>query len=446
MRKIIYGKIPGMNSISLFQLNNLIKQTLDLNLEPSYWVVAEIGEIRLNQKGHCYLELVEKEEDHITAKIKATIWAYTYRNICGWFESITGKSLHPGMKVLAQVSVSYHEVYGISLNIKDIDPNFTLGERARKKQEVIERLKNDGVFEMNKELSLPLVPQRIAVISSPSAAGYEDFVMQLLHNPRNYKPSISLFKAMMQGGEAKESIINALQEIYDEIDQFDILVIIRGGGSQVDLDCFDTYDLACHVAQFPLPVVTGIGHERDETVVDLVAHTQMKTPTAVAEFIISGFESFEEVLTHHLTRIVGMISNKLNNELQLINDLTHRLRYSGKNHLSESKYHLSTLRSSIKQHSKAHLKAHEQKLSHRREQVLAFVRTRISEEKNRLQFLEKNLVLFHPQSILRRGFSITRINHIPLNNAIEIKPGDVIHTETNKGLYTSQIETITPKI
>ena len=282
---------------SLYELNNIIKSAIGYALPDTYWVVAEIADIKLNQKGHCYLELVEKEDSKIIAQVKANIWAYEYRKLSLKFQAVTNESLRPGMKVLLLVAVTFHEVYGLSLNVKDIDPSYTMGEMALKKREVIERLTKEGLMELNKSLSLPIVPQRIAVISSPTAAGYGDFFDHLDNNPYGYKFIHILFPALMQGAEAEQSIISALRKVRQKRDLFDVLVIIRGGGSVIDLNCFDSYNLASQVAQLPLPVITGIGHEKDDTVVDMTAHTKMKTPTAVAEFLISGLRSFEENVT-----------------------------------------------------------------------------------------------------------------------------------------------------
>lgn len=290
-----------MQELTLFELNLQIKKALE-QLESSYWVIAEIGQIQVNQSGHCYLELVQKENTQVIAKARATIWAYTYRNISAWFERIAGSSLTVGMKILANAKVEFHEVYGLSLNIKDIDPSYTLGEREKARQEVIQQLEKDGVMEMNKGLTLPLVPQKIAIISAESAAGYGDFINQLKNNLYGYKIHRTLYQSVMQGPKASESIISALHQIHKS-NEVDLVVIIRGGGSQLDLDCFDDYELCNHIAQFPLPVLTGIGHERDTTIADMVAHTQLKTPTAVAEFILQGFISFQTQIEDYFKTI-----------------------------------------------------------------------------------------------------------------------------------------------
>lgn len=404
-------------NLTLFQLNSLIKQTLDAQLDPSYWVVAEIGEMRTNQKGHCYLELVEKEDDRVIAKSRGTIWAYTYRNLSTWFEGMTGKALQPGLKILCNVSIQYHELYGFSLNIKDIDANFTLGERAKKKKEIIDQLVADGIFDMNRSLALPDVPQSIAIISSPTAAGYGDFVNQLAHNQSGYHFDLQLFKAVVQGDGAAESIIEALHQIHMNIDQFHAVCIIRGGGSQVDLDCFDHYELAAHVAQFPIPVLTGIGHERDETITDLVAHTQLKTPTAVAEFLINGMRAFEEELEDRFARLYHLANTYLHQETQQLEHYQHRIKSSSREKLNLSRLKLSHLKDKLKG------------------QMSAIVKT----NQNRLANMQKHLELINPLTLLERGYTITLKEGKRLTRE-EINAGDEIETITLKQVIKSTVK------
>lgn len=432
-----------MGHLSLFQLNNIIKKTLDAKLEPVYWVVAEIGEIRMNQKGHCYMELVEKEDDLIFAKMKANVWAYTYRNICGWFESITGRSLEPGMKILAHVAVSFHEIYGISLNIKDIDPNFTLGERARKRQQVIEQLKQDGIFEMNKELPLPLVAQRVAIISSASAAGLEDFTEQLKSNNQGFAFHVKLFPAVMQGAEAKDSVIAAMHQVFGQQEKYDVLAIIRGGGAQVDLDCFDTYDMAAHVAQFPLPVLTGIGHERDETIVDLVAHTKLKTPTAVAQFLISGMEAFAEKLRLSNQKIESFSRSYLQRQHFEISGLQQKLNFSWKEGMNNQQNHLRNLDKSLRYSCKNILKNQEEKLALREGKIKKLPLKIIGHEKARLETMGKSLQYLSPENVLKTGYSISRVNQVLLKHVKEIKAGDILVTESEDKKITSKVEDVT---
>jgi exodeoxyribonuclease VII large subunit len=407
-----------MQHISLADLNLLIKDTLQVQLEPSYWIVAEIGELRLNQNGHCYLEFIEKEEDanKLIAKIKGTIWSYSYRTISAWFQSITGESLRSGITVLANVQVQFHEVYGLSLNVKDIDPNFTLGERARKRQEIINELKADGVFEMNKMLPLPIVPQRIAIISAESAAGYGDFMNQIEQNEFSYRLNSRLFKATMQGDKGAESITNALLQIHEKADQFDAVIIIRGGGAQVDLDCFDDFDLASHVAQFPLPVFTGIGHERDETICDLVAHTALKTPTAVAEFLIRGMRQYEENVKLVTNNILALINEKIEKEQYAITEYQHKLRYAMNRHFNKAGNQLDQFwqkwRYSVTQ--------------------------KIKDEDKRLDLIERTLQLMNPENIFKKGYSHTSVDGKSINQLV-VQIGDVLKTVSSEQVILSKV-------
>lgn len=410
-----------MQHISLADLNLLIKDTLQVQLEPSYWIVTEIGELRLNQNGHCYLEFVEKEDssNRLLAKIKGTIWSYSYRNISAWFQSITGEELRAGLTVLANVQVQFHEVYGLSLNVKDIDPNFTLGERARKRQEIIAELQADGVFDMNKALKLPLVPQRIAVISAESAAGYGDFMNQIAHNDFGYHVETHLFTATMQGDKAAVSIVDALLRIHEIANNFDAVIIIRGGGAQVDLDCFDDYELASHVAQFPLPVFTGIGHERDETICDLVAHTALKTPTAVAEFLIRGMRVYEEKLKLTTQNILALLNSSLEKKQYHLKEQQHRLRYCMNKHFNKAENQLSRLW---------------QKWEHG-------LKNRVRQEANRLEMIEKTLQLINPENIFKKGYSHTSINGKSINQVL-VQVGDELKTVSAEQVIMSKVNEV----
>ena len=313
--------------LTLYQLQLQVKSSLDNTFSMPVWVKAEISEITVNRSGHCYLDLVETEQgtDTVIARCRATIWSYTFRMLKPYFETTTGQAFAQGLKVLLQGKVEYHEVFGFSLNIRDIDPVYTLGDMARQRREIIQKLQENGVFEMNKELDLPIVAQRIAIISSPTAAGLQDFMDQLHNNPHRFVFYTKLFPAVMQGTEAPRSIMNALDLIYEYEDMFDAVVIIRGGGAQIDLACFDQYDLAFHVAQFPLPVITGIGHDKDDTVIDMVAHTRMKTPTAVAEFLISGALQFSQQLAELENHFIELVNSQLEENKNRLNDVADQL-------------------------------------------------------------------------------------------------------------------------
>lgn len=433
-----------MNHISLVELNTLIKETLDAQMEPSYWVVAEIGEMRQNSSGHCYMELVEKEGNHVCAKVRATVWCYTFRKLNGWFSAITGEELRAGMKILSNVEVKFHELYGLSLNVKDIDANFTLGERARRRQEVIMQLTEDGVMDMNKSLPLPLVPQNIAVISSPTAAGFGDFMDQLKNNRYGYAFNIRLFKAVMQGKEAEESIITALHEVFfhmeKEIEHYDAVVIIRGGGAQVDLDCFDAYDLAAHVAQFPLPVITGIGHERDETVTDLVAHTKMKTPTAVAEFLISGMLSFAEQIEEYLDRITHFAQQVVSEKKYQLESLQNQLRFAVASQVSDDKNHLVRIKEKMTQVVFSKLKSSLDQVQQLHKALKRETADQLKDANTRLDTYQRYLYLLSPDNILKRGYTLTYVNGKPLQDGHVFSQGDQVTTLSKHHVLRSILE------
>lgn len=398
----------------LYELQAIIKAALGDAFPGAYWVTAEIAECKSNQRGHCYLELVEKEEDKIIAQVKATIWAYDYRRLSQKFKAATGEPLKPGMRLLLFVSVSFHEVYGLSLNVKDIDPTYTLGEMARKRKEIIERLRREGVIDENKKRPLPLVPQHIAVISSPTAAGYGDFFNQLDGNLYGYKLVHILFPAVMQGQEAELSVTAALKKIRRLQDRFDVVVIIRGGGSAIDLSCFDSYDLAAAIARFPLPVITGIGHEKDDTIADMVAHTKMKTPTAVAEFLLSGIRSFEE----------GILS------------LQHRLSLSAERLLKDARYALNGIAQKLVV-IPACLAAPRNRLLLLERELQGRLRESLLRQHSRLEVCAQAVRLLDPAKVLRRGYSITRCNGAVVKEASQVKKGAVITTRLHNGTVTS---------
>ena len=405
--------------LSLIELNKLIQATLSSNLESGYWVLAEISELKVNQNGHCYIELVEKDDYRVIAKTKATIWANVYNNLSLWFEKMTGQIIKPGIKILCFGSIQYHELYGLSFNIKDIDANFTLGERERKRQEVIQQLQSDGVFDLNKEQYLDAAFQKIAIISSPVAAGYEDFINQLESNPYGYQYDLSLFKATMQGEAAAESIINSLHQIHNSSKIFEAVIIIRGGGSRVDLDCFDNYELAFHACQMNIPVITGIGHERDESILDMVAYKALKTPTAVAEWIISRSMDVEATLIDQLNRISKLSSLILREKENILESINNRLMNSQKMIVNNQRHKLESIISRLRSAAKY------------------AVQRQISDLENtgdKVNYLD-------PFIILKRGYSITSINGRIIKDQ-KVKIDDIIETRTLYSNLKSKIVNI----
>lgn len=439
---IVCGRLPLLvmaNPLSLSELNQTVKQALADNLAPSYWVIAEIGQMQVTQKGHCYLELVEKNEEGITAKLRATIWAYTYRIISGWFESLTGQHLEPGLKVLVHAVVQFHEVYGLSLNVKDIDPNYTLGERARHRQEVLARLQADGILEMNRELTLPIAPQRVAILSSPTAAGYEDFMEQLGSNSYGYQFHTRLFPATMQGDDAVPSLLKALLAVFEEMENFDVIVLLRGGGSQLDLDCFDNYDLASHLAQFPLPVITGIGHERDETIADLVAHTKMKTPTAVAEFLIQGLLAYEEDITVIGEQLQRYARTVVDGQGQVLMKFSTQLNRHAQELVHQQERMLEGHQLKLEGLVNSQLAKQKGQLKHFQGTLLRRAPQAIHQAQERLFHLNQLVQLLDPKALLARGYSLTLLHGKALSAENTAKPGDIIQTMTANQVLESEV-------
>lgn len=409
------------SNISLSALNRLIREKTEASFPLPVWITAEILEMQVNRTGHCYMELIEKStlDDKIIARNRATIWAYKFGMIRSFFETSTGTQLKSGIKILVKAEVSFHEVYGLSLNISDIDPSYTLGDMAMKRMEIIKKLETSGLIRMNKEIPFPAVPQNIAVISSETAAGYGDFMDTLYSNSYNFNCQTRLFPAILQGEKAENSIIQALENIYNQEKDFDLVILIRGGGSQADLDCFNSYDLAMNIAQFPLPVLTGIGHERDETIADLVAHKSLKTPTAVAEFLIDTlleFLSFLESLEERLQRRVDTI-------------------------LQEEKLQFESIALNLQHYIQQYLSKTDYKLEGYNDRLTASCQHFISFKKDFIKNKEKHLELVRPEHVLARGYSITYVNGKVLSSIKDISKGDKLLTKLKNG----EIESITEK-
>lgn len=456
-----------MNAISLFELNNQIKQALKGRFADSVWITAEITEVQNNSSGHCYLQLADKKEgeDAIIATARGTIWAFTYRMLRPYFETTTGRSLSKGMRVLINVEVVFHEVYGYSLNIKDIDPTFTIGDLERKRREIIARLEQDGIIDMNRELEFPALPKNIAVISSPTAAGLGDFMDQIGNNPYGYRFHVKLFPAIMQGEKTTDSVIAALERIYEYEDIFDVVVIIRGGGSQTDLGSFDSYDMAANVAQFPLPVIAGIGHERDETIVDRVAHLRVKTPTAAAAFLIGTFQEqetrLEELKNDFGVGVTQLLHDEKTRQMTCISGFRHAVQevLGGKNTrlklLSQRLQHASVLFVQSKIGGFERLKAHfanyaallfaQQK--NRLENYVGSLgnktRSVLSVNHRRLELAETTVKFVDPARVLERGYSITLRNGKAVKDAAGLRAGEMLVTRVAKGKIESIVERVT---
>lgn len=384
-----------MKQYSLSELCQNIEEVLAEEFASTYWVRAEVAS--LSVRGHCYMELMEKASTkNIAAKVRATCWQQIYGILSPYFEAETGQKLSMGMQVLLEVEVSFHAVYGLSLNIVGIDPTFTLGDMARQRQETIQRLKDDGVMDMQSSLEIPSLPRRIAVISSADAAGYGDFCHQLENNSGGFQFRTQLFAAIMQGEQSAKSIIQSLQQIADEIDKWDIVVIVRGGGASTDLRNFDDYELASHCAQFPLPIIAGIGHTRDISIVDMVVHSSVKTPTAAAEWLINAMQQQADRIAELYTRLQRAIQHTINQQHIRIEQLQQALQFTSKKHL----YQL----------------------------------------RSQLEMWQKTIELHSPERIYRMGYSLTTVDGKVVKSIHDVKAGQRLQTHTADGTITSVVE------
>lgn len=452
------------DSRSLSSLILSVKNSLEERFPLPVWLVAEISEMNINRSGHCYLELIEKDilSDKIIAKARATIWAFAFRMIRPYFETSTGETLRSGLKVLLKVSVEFHEVYGFSLNVSDIDPQYTLGDLAMKRIRIIQQLQDDGVFEMNKLLSFPKVPQRIAVVSSETAAGYGDFQQQLQANTHNFAFKTRLFPAVMQGNNAPESIITAFERVYESITDFDVVVLLRGGGSKSDLSCFDDYELSYYLTQFPLPVLTGIGHERDDSVCDLVAHTRLKTPTAVAEFLIQRLLDFKQQLDYyfdsvadHFNEQMEMLNFQLSNSLQQLNHISREqiswnqqkllmiqtgVQNAAKQYFHDKNTLVRHLSTDFKRLARNGLTHESDNFERRSIRLKKWLNNYFHLKNDRLYFLEEKNHWANPQHQFDRGFSLVKQAGKIINDPSLIKSDEPIEMQMAKGSVSGLFE------
>ena len=381
--------------LTLRQLNLMVQDAIEMQLPDEYWVEAEISECR-ERSGHCYMELIEKDEQTNTpvARASAKCWRQTWQMVSPYFERTTGQPLRAGLKVLFRVYAQFHEAYGFSWIVTDIDPTYTLGDMARKRQEIIRQLKEEGIFDLQRELHIPLFAKRIAVISAAGAAGYGDFCRQLEENDYGFRFETTHFPAIMQGEQVEVSVIHALNNIYERTSEFDVICILRGGGATADLSGFDTLALAENVAQFPLPIITGIGHDRDESILDMVSNTRVKTPTAAAALLIDNLKQVLERL--------NMAQQRLNMVGHLFSDARHRLE------LLENRFSVAWER-------------------------------QLTEQKHHINRLELMLQGFDPQLLLSRGYSISLLNGKAIRDPQQLKIGDEIETRVEKGTFKSII-------
>lgn len=426
---------------SLYELTNTVQEAVCDALPDNYWVTAEISELRVNASGHCYLELVEKSRsgNELVARARAMIWNNLYPSIKEYFEEETHQLLTSGIKVLVQVKVSFHPLYGFSLTITNINPSYTIGDLAVRRKEILRRLEEEGILDMNKELILTELPQRIAVISSDTAAGYGDFCNQLTGNPHNFRFNTQLFPAVMQGDRVEKSIIQALDHIGERMEDFDVVVIIRGGGATTDLAGFDSLALAENCAQFPLPIITGIGHERDDTVLDLISHTRVKTPTAAAEFLITRMEEAENRLLTAVTALADCVRQKMETEKANIDRYIHQLPLLFNMVRSRESSGLQQIDSRLINSYKLYLSKEEYQLQTWEQNIKSQITTFLQNATSHLHLLEEKTKAANPACILRKGYTLTLKEGKIVKDKDALKQGDHITTRFVKGDVQSTV-------
>ena len=428
--------------LTLYELNSLVREVVETSLNRGYWVEAELSEAR-EVRGHCYMELIQKDPFSATpvARASAKCWKNRWNALRPKFEQATGQPLHAGLKVLLCVTANFHEAYGFSWIVQDLDPTYTLGDMARKRMEIIRQLKAEGVFELQKELHLPMFAQRVAVISSENAAGYGDFCNHLLGNDHGLHFETTLFPAVMQGDQVEASVIAALDRIYETADMYDVVVIIRGGGATADLSGFDTLRLAENVANFPLPIITGIGHERDESVLDMVAYQRVKTPTAAATFLIDNLmtvsrqlDDWQEVISQRVGQRLALEHARLETIVARIPALVHLVH-------TRQEAHLERLATSIVHFLHERLTTEHFHLERLTTSIAPLIQKRMETERHRLDRLELRAKSLDPALLLKRGYSITLIDGRVVRDPACLHVGDVVETRVEKGTFTATVKT-----
>ena len=431
-----------VNHLSLYELNSLVRDVISMSLPDSYWVEAELSEAREGYGGHCYMELIEKDEHSNTpiAKAHASCWRTRWMLLKPQFERVTGQRIHAGMKVLLKVHAQFHENYGFSWIVDDIDPTYTMGDMARKRMEIIQTLKEEGVFDLQKELKLPMFCQRIAVISSATAAGYGDFCNQLADNGYGLQFTTALFAATMQGEGVEQSVISALNRINEEWENWDCVVIIRGGGATSDLSGFDTLALAENVANFPLPIITGIGHERDESVLDMISFQRVKTPTAAAAFLVdhltevyARIEDAQEAIVNYVKRRLQVERMKFERLSTRIPTLFSLVKVRQSNRLDQLLNRLKVKAERIPADGLHRLEMLEARLKEP-------VARKLERELHRIDMLSQRAIAQDPERLLSRGYSITLKDGKSIKDASQLKAGDEIETRFAKGVAKAVVK------
>ena len=412
-------------NLTLYQLNNLVRQVIDYSLSETYWVEAELAECR-ESGGHCYMDLVQKDEDTFVARAQARCWRSTWSYVLPKFMKVTGERPRPGMKVLLMVKAQFHEAYGFSWIVQDIDPNYTLGDMARQRQEIINTLKREGIFDLNKSLSVPMFAQRIAVISSQTAAGYGDFCDQLQNNEYGFQFTTRLFPAVMQGEQVEQTIIEALNKINDSIEDYDVVVIIRGGGATSDLSGFDTLELAENVANFPLPIITGIGHDRDECILDMISCVRVKTPTAAATWLIDNLLETLDRIEDASRSVTDYVRSRMERERLRLGRIQSFLPVAFSLKKTKEDSRLANLATRLQTSVIQSLNIEQNRITTIEQRLPLIAKSRIERAGYQLEMLKQRTNAVDPIHVLRRGYSIALHDGIAIKDPKSLKKGDEV--------------------
>lgn len=437
---MLYSATDYQMPLTLYELNNLVRRVIDSQMTDQYWVTAELSEAR-QSAGHCYMELIQKDEEQNTpiARASAKCWRSTWSRLLPKFLDTAGTAPRQGMQVMLRVYPQFHEAYGFSWIVTDIDPTYTLGDMARRRQQIVSQLKEEGVFDLNRQLPLPLFCQRIAVISSQTAAGWGDFRRQLIGNAYRLRFRMELFPAVMQGESVEESVIQALNAVNERIDDFDCVVIIRGGGAASDLSGFDSLLLAENIANFPLPVITGIGHERDETVADMVAHTKVKTPTAAAALLIDNLRGVSDRLLNAERQIRDCVARRLQTERQTIDRLRKIIPTLFQLATERQRKRLDRLSLTLSAAARTMIERQRNRLAMTAGRLPSAALRLADEKRHRLSILAQRAEMLDPQLLLARGYSMTTLNGRIVTSADNLQSGDVIETRLRQGKVRSRV-------
>ncbi len=424
-------------TLSLLELTRMVTALVQRPETQNVWVTAELSDVAV-RGGHCYMELLQKDDRGLQiAKARGVIWASSFPRIDAEFFAATGQRFSTGLKVMLRVSASFHSVYGFSLVVSAVNPDYTMGDLMRRRREILQRLKQEGILEMNRQLQWPAVPQRIAVISAPGAAGYGDFINQLYHNPSHLRFSTKLYPAVMQGATAPASIIAALEAVATDMDMWDGVVIIRGGGATSDLQAYEDYELAANVAQFPLPVAIGIGHERDITVLDWVANKRLKTPTAVAEWLVALGDDALGFLMTVGNRILQLTTSRLTGNKEQLAHAEGLLPIAARNAVERAQSRLRNAATTLSGISGRRLQPQFTRLDMTLKAIADAASNRISRQRSLLDSRQTLLEALSPVATLKRGYSITRVDGHAVTSADSIRPGSIIETTLADGKVIS---------